>query len=310
MSQTALILGPSGRFGSNMTDALWHAGWTTRLFDRSKDDLMQAAQGADVIVNGWNPSYEKWAEEMPGLTKSVIAAAKASGARVLFPGNVYVYGHNAPGIIGPDTPHLAKNPLGRLRIETESAYRAAGIPLTILRAGDYIDTEMSGNWFDKVMTKPLAKGQLTYPGPLNTAHSWAFLPDLARAGVRLLESPKAHQEEICFPGYTLTAHDLAEALSLAASKNIKATKMAWWPLQLARPFLPFVKGLHEMRYLWSMPHGFDAAAFTERLPDFVATPVVDALKRTAPVKALAGVDQPKQPRAATPPPRRSRTKAT
>ena len=310
MSKTALILGPSGRFGSNMADALWQAGWTLRLFDRSKDDLMQAAGGADVIVNAWNPSYDKWAAELPGITKAVIAAAQSSGARVLFPGNMYVYGKDAPETIGPNTPHLAQNPMGRLRIDAEQAYRDAGVAFTNLRAGDYIDTEMSGNWFDQVMTKPLAKGRLTYPGPLNIPHAWAFLPDVARAAVALLENPQAHQEEIVFPGYTLTGHDLADAIAYATDRDINAKEMAWWPLALARPFMPFIKGMQEMRYLWSLPHGIDTAAFADRLPDFVATPVIDALSKTAPIKALANAGPPKPTHGLKPQPQRSRAQAT
>ncbi|SNT34623.1 hypothetical protein [Antarctobacter heliothermus] len=57
MVGTVLILGGNGRFGRNAAEAFWNAGWRIRLFDRAEDDLAQAAQGADVIVNGWNPAY-------------------------------------------------------------------------------------------------------------------------------------------------------------------------------------------------------------------------------------------------------------
>ena len=72
MSQTVLILGASGRFGRNAADAFWNAGWNVRLFDRTTDTLMQATKGVDVIVNGWNPPYPDWAEQVPSLTRDVI----------------------------------------------------------------------------------------------------------------------------------------------------------------------------------------------------------------------------------------------
>lgn len=98
MTQTALILGPTGRFGRNMALAFENAGWAVKRFDRKTDTLNSAAMGADVIVHGWNPTYDRWAKDVPVLTKKVIAAAKVSGATVLIPGNVYVYGADAPAV--------------------------------------------------------------------------------------------------------------------------------------------------------------------------------------------------------------------
>jgi hypothetical protein len=46
-------------------------------------------------------------ETVPGLTAKVIAAAKATGAAVMIPGNVYVFGRDLPEVLTPDTPHAA-----------------------------------------------------------------------------------------------------------------------------------------------------------------------------------------------------------
>ena len=88
---------------------------------------------------------------LPGLTDTVIEAARASGATVVRAANIYVYGGGAPETLGPDTQHAAKNPLGRLRIEMEDGLRSAGIRCMLLPAGDFIDTQGSGNWFDRVL---------------------------------------------------------------------------------------------------------------------------------------------------------------
>ncbi|MGX9355859.1 epimerase [Roseobacteraceae bacterium S113] len=299
MTQTALILGPTGRFGGAMADALWEAGWTLRLFDRTSDTLIDMAQGCDVIVNGWNPTYDKWAAELPAMTSDVIAAAQASGARVVFPGNVYVYGVDCGPELTRQTAHLADNPLGRIRRKIEEMYRDAGVPLLIMRAGDYIDTGMSGNWFDEIITKPLAKGRIEYPGRADAVHAWAYLPDLARATVAVLRTDLAHHEEVLFPGYTMTGQELAEALAEACGRDIKLRAMSWWPVALASLALPYLRGVREMRYLWDMPHRIENESFAERLPEFRQTPLVEALSRTAPVMALAGAHQPKRGRGET-----------
>lgn len=299
MTRTALILGASGRFGSAMAHALETKRWRIRRFNRDTDDLMQAAQGVDVIINGWNPPYDKWQAQLPDLTRQVIAAAQASGARVVFPGNVYVYGQEAPEVFGPDTLHAATNPLGKLRIEIEAMYRAADVPLLILRAGDYIDTEMSGNWFDRIITKPLAKGRIDYPGPLDVPHAWAFLPDLARAGAALLDTDLPPQADVLFPGYTLTGTQLADALSEATGRTITARPMGWGMIRLGALFAPFLRGLVEMRYLWRKPHSIDATQLADVLPAFPSTELVTALRQTAPVRSLAGAASSRQGRDST-----------
>ncbi|WP_425040302.1 NAD-dependent epimerase/dehydratase family protein [Primorskyibacter sp. S187A] len=310
MTRKALILGSSGRFGGAMTDALWQAGWEVHLFQRGRDDLEQAAQGMDVIVNAWNPPYDRWAAELPEQTRAVIAAAQASGARVLFPGNLYVYGPDAPSVLRASTPHAATNPLGRLRIEIEEMYRAAGIKLLILRAGDYIDLGDTGNWYDRVITKPLRKGRISYPGALDAPHAWAFLPDLTRAGVALLDRDLPDQHEVLYPGYTLSGAQMALALCLATDRRITARTMAWGPLRLAQVFMPFIKGMFEMRYLWSKPHSIDPKDFAADLPDFRPTTPVDALAQTSAVRGLADAHPPRPDRGSQAAPPRSPARAT
>lgn len=311
MSGTALILGGTGRFGRHMAESLWNGGWHIRHFDRDRDDLMRAAQGADVIVNGWNPPYHKWQAELPGQTEAIIAAARASGARVVLAGNVYVYGAGNGGAFSPDHPHLATNPLGRVRIRMEETYRASGVPLLILRSGDYLDTQASGNWFDRIIAKPLAKGRIDYPGDPGTPHAWAFLPDVARIGRGLLErGDLPRQLEVGTSDYRLTGRELAAALGEVMERDVRVARFGWWVLHLLRPVMPIVGGMIEMRYLWSLPHWVDHAALERWLPDFEPTPLIKALRQCAPVRALAAnPDQPRQARDGSPAPQDSRVPA-
>jgi nucleoside-diphosphate-sugar epimerase len=297
MQKTSLILGANGRFGRAAAEAFWNAGWRVRIFDRATDRLPDAARGADVIVNGWNPPYPRWAAELPALTEQVIGAARASGATLIQPANVYVYGPGAPAVLTGDTPHAATNPLGRLRIEMEDRLRASGLPVILLRAGDFIDTEASGNWLDRILLGKLAKGRLVHPGDPEIDHTWAFLPDLARAAVALAErSAPDGLEEVLFPGHTLSGREILAHARAATGQDLRLVPMAWWPLRLARPFWPMADGLIEMRYLWSMPHRLDGDRFARQVPGFEdPTPAEEAI--AAAVRAVtrsqaATADQP------------------
>ena len=299
MTQTALILGASGRIGRNAAKTFAQAGWTVRCFDRTSDDLTHAARGADVIVNGWNVPYSQWQHTVPGLTRQVIAAARSSGAAVILPGNVYVYGAPMPPVLTPETPHRAVNPLGRIRRDLEATYRAAGVRTIIVRAGDYIDDEASGNWFDKVIARSVAKGRLAYPGPLDRPHTWAWLPDLADAMVELAErrADLPRFADFGFPGFTLTAKDLATACGAALDRPVTAKQMSWLPIQLSQPVWKEARHLLEMRYLWQDPHRIDGTALDTVLPNRAQTSLTSALRQALNVEI-----QPDQPMARRPVP--------
>lgn len=283
MTGTVLVLGASGRFGRHSAEAFWNAGWAVRLFDRRTDDLVRAADGADVIVNGLNPAYPDWAADVPRLTESVIQAARSSDATVIFPGNVYVFGEETEAPFHPDTPHDAANPLGRIRVEMEAAYKEAGVRTIVLRAGDFLDTEPSGNWFDKIMVAQLSRGTLVYPGPLDRKHAWAFLPDLARAAAELAEKRDALPAfaDVPFPGYTMTGHEMTDALGFALGRDLRVRPMGWLALRVLAPVWPMGRALVEMSYLWRKPHSLAPETFDSLLPDFQSTPIDVALRRAA-----------------------------
>lgn len=303
MTQTVLILGPTGRFGRNAAEAFEAAGWTVRLFDRASDTLEIAARGVDVIVNGWNPRYSRWDAEVMAMQPAVHRAALANDATVIIPGNVYVFGETTPAPWSDKTPHMARNLLGRIRIAMEQSYKTAGVRTIVLRAGDYLDTEASGNWFDRIMAPRLDRGVFTLPGAHDLDRAWAYLPDVARAAVLLAEQRDTLDRftDVCFPGYTLTGEEMARLLAEARGQTVRIKPMKWWVLRLVQPFMADIKHFFEMRYLSNTAHSLDGARFDALLPEFVHTPPREALRRAAAFVPL--------PRTATPPAAPSVTQA-
>lgn len=279
MTGTLLLLGANGRFGTNIAQAFKRAGWQVRGFDRARDDLDRAAATADVIAMGWNPPYHRWAAEMADQHARVRRVALRHDCTVILPGNVYVYGDQSGPVWDQDTPHRATNPLGRLRIEMEAAYRDEGVRTILLRAGDYIDTAASGNLFDKVMAHRIGRGVFFYPDRADIPHAWGFLPDFARACLALTEARDTLPRfaDIPFPGYTLTGQDMAAALARVTGRAIRLRPLPWWQLRLAQVVMPSIKGNFEMRYLWSLPQRLDGTLLDTLLPGFQHTPLDDAL---------------------------------
>ena len=301
MTETVLILGAKGRFGRATATAFVKAGWHVRLMARGWDveasngrvehicgnaleagTVAKAAEGADVIVNALNPPYGRWAQDVPTLTANVIAAAQSSGATVMIPGNVYNYGEAMPPVLLEMTKHAPTTELGHLREELEQAYRNAarkGVQTIILRAGDFIEGTATSNWFESQMVNKIESGKITYPGPLDQMHAWAYLPDLGRACAELVAKRDqfGEFEQFNFEGFNLTGAALIAAIEQAWGKPLKVKAVPWWAIKAMALFVPDMAGVAAMSYLWRTPHAINGTKFARALPDFIPTPMSEAL---------------------------------
>lgn len=283
MTRTALILGASGKIGSHAATAFTAAGWTVRLFNRKTDDMTQAAMGADVIVNGLNPAgYKDWETLVPAYTAQVIAAAKASGASVIIPGNIYNFG-DQPGTFDENTPQLATTRKGRVRIAMERSYRAAGVRTIILRAGNFIDPHGNGDFMSMIALRAIRSGKLTAIGTPDAVQAYAYVPDWARAAVALASLDDLPSfVDVPFPGHAMTTLQMKAAFERLLGKPLKLAQFPWWLMTFAAPVWTLAYEMKEMRYLYSMPHQISGTRFHALLPDFKATPLKEVLRNSLP----------------------------
>lgn len=294
MTGTVLILGANGRFGRAATQAFATAGWTVRAATRAgdtqatdcitpvvcdvmqRDDVIAAAQGADVIVHAVHPLYPEWAEKTPVHTANVIAAGLSSGATVMISANVYVFGANAAEVYDERNAPAPTTRKGAVRVQMEAAFEAAaadGLRTVILRGGDFIKRAKTGNWFETHITNKAHKGVFTYPGPMDAVHAWAYLPDMARAmvGLAATRATLPAFSSFGFEGYSLTGEELKSAVSRAVGRRLKSGYFPWPLLRIIGLFAPLVREVIEMRYLWNVPHRIDGSALARVLPDFTPT---------------------------------------
>lgn len=273
MTQKVLILGASGKIGRHSSEAFAKAGWEVHKFNRKTDTLKNAAQGMDVIVNGFNPAgYKGWAKQIPKYTAEIIQAAKHSGATVIVPGNVYNFG-DTPGTWGPLTPQTAKTRKGRVRIEMEKSYQQAareGVQTIVLRAGDFLDPNRDGTLMSLVILGKITKGTLTTLGPTDVDHAYCYLPDWARVAVGLAEkrSELYSFEDIPVPGENFTIEQLRDMIEMETGRNIEIKKFPWWLMTLASPVWTLAYELLEMRYLSETPHRLSGERLAQVLPEF------------------------------------------
>jgi len=253
----------------------------------------------DVLVWAVNPPYTAWDQTLLPLAELGMDLAERLGARFVLPGNVYNHGPRPAAqllestpVPGPAEPNTPK---GRLRIELEQRLqaRAPRLRSLVLRAGDFFGSGR-GNWFDEALVKNLPAGRLVYPGPDDREHAWAYLPDLTRALVtlceRLEDQPDALPSPAAVvhgPSFNLTGRALLDALEAAARRTglapatpgrpMRRSRLPWTLMRLAGLFVPMLRALAEMRYLWWQPHALHSAHLGRLLPDWQPTPLADAL---------------------------------
>ena len=273
MSKTVLILGGRGKIGAHCTRVFSAAGWQVRQFDRSKDTMIDAARGADVIVNGLNPPYyHNWATLIPQITQQVIEAAKESGATVILPGNIYNFGV-VNGVIDENTPHRPNSRKGQIRVDMEAAYRASGVQTIILRAGNFIDPEQNGDVMSLFIMRSAKSRRITIGGDPDARQAFAYVPDWARAALGLAEMRDTLQtfEDIPFAGHTLTLNDIQQHAETLTGQKFKLSRFPWWVMSALGPFWELARELKEMRYMHDMSHEISGDKLARLLPDFRAT---------------------------------------
>jgi nucleoside-diphosphate-sugar epimerase len=279
MSRTVLILGASGFAGKAFDRAFFTDGWRIRRYQRGTDPA-EAARGVDLIINAMNPpNYHDWARQIPKITELAMTAARVSGARVLIPGNVYVYGRQ-PGPWSNDTPHSPCSRKGKIRADMEAAWRESRLPVTILRGGDFIDEQRQGQAIGLVVLKKLYTDRVTAMGAPEIQRAYAYLPDFARAAAILSKADDLPVfADIPFPGHNFSINDLVAEIERQTNRRLEINRFPWWALRLSAPFWELSRELFEQRYLYDHSHSLDGACFESLCPHFDHTPLEKVIAR-------------------------------
>jgi nucleoside-diphosphate-sugar epimerase len=309
---TILVLGANGRFGSACAHAFAAAGWrvfsqqrravTSKLpgvdslvtGDRPLNQAMGTLPRLDVVIHAMNPGYTNagWMRQAPSLMGEAISIAAAHQATLMFPGNVYNYGAQMPPVLTPHTPFAPTTVKGRIRVALEQrlqqAAKGGSVRGVVIRAGDFFGGG-SGSWFDRLIVKRLPSGTFGYPGPLDVATPWAYLPDLAQAFVQVAERHQslAAFESLHFAGHRLTGHDWLKLLQPVAQTQgwikpgqaLKTTGLPWPLIRAGSLFKPEWASLLEMRYLYRTPHALENSRLATLIGAQPSTSIDQAIGR-------------------------------
>jgi len=315
MQKTITILGINGRIGQDAARAFVAADWQVTGFGRedrvhipgvrfiagngeNAEDVARATAPSEVVLDAINLPYDKWDKGRYEQSLAIrLTALKGSGKTLLYPGNIYNFAAETH-VLKPDTPENPARDKGEIRVRLEQMLKDATadgkLQAIVLRAPDFFGPGATGTVFDLFMLKNIEKGQLLYPGDPTIGHSWAYLPDLARAFVRVAEARDtlAPFDRLHFAGLYATGHELRASMKTALSRRIVLKRVNWLPYKALALAVPILREVIKMNYLWETPHRLVDPRLDALLgPDFL-TPFDEAMKTTVrsylPARADAG----------------------
>lgn len=278
----------NGAIGHLVTEALLARGDAVRVAQRRRParlppgaayvacDILdpgavrRAVDGAAQVLLAVGFPYDSrvWRTAWPRTMTNVVEACAQAGARVVFIDNLYQLGpQGAPR--REDMPLTALGNKPAILSEVTRLWMAARdrVRLAALRCPDFYGPGVAASHLGASAFGPLARGKRAQMvAPPDTPHDFAYVPDIARAAVTLLDAPDDAYGQPwnvpCAPTRTPR-----EILKLGAEALGVPLRMTVVPLRLL-PLLGLVsrplKEVADVGFTWDRPYVVDASKFARR----------------------------------------------
>ena len=304
MSQTHIVLGASGAVGKAVIQALQAKEVNVIAVARSKkrndipcrtadlliaEQALMAVQGATHVYLCVGLPYNKevWRRDFPLIMKNVIAACKATEAKLVYLDNIYMYGPAPLSVPFDEThPQHPTTHKGKARKQTTdlllSAIEKGEIKALVGRAADFygpgaINSPFYISFLDRMLQGKTPQS-IAFPG---VKHTYAYVPDLGRALVELALEEAAYGGVWHLPvGPAVTMEEMLTYFNAALHTNYKVSFLAPWMRKLIALFVPVLKEAGEVMYQYETEYVMSFEKFKRQFPDFKLTPYQRGVEET------------------------------
>jgi nucleoside-diphosphate-sugar epimerase len=283
---TSVVFG-TGPAGRAVAAALLDQGTRVRMVNRSGaptiagvetvggdatdlDFAREAATDADAVYFCLNaPNYHRWAEEFPPLQRSVLEAAKATGARLVVLENLYMYGPT-DGPIRETTPVNPTSAKSRTRAAMSSelldAHQRGEVRVVIGRASDFVGPGVRDSAFGEFVFEPALAGKRAQTmGRPDSLHTYSYVPDVGRNLVLLGSREDAYGRawHLPNPPTRTTRNIIIDVYAAAGMRRTSVTALKRPMLRALGLFNRNVRELGHTYYQFDAPFVVDDSAFRE-----------------------------------------------
>ena len=291
------ILGAGGTIGREMPGILADYTDRVRLVSRNPRathpaseaypaDLLDPAQvegavkGSEVVylVAGLPYKARVWEAQWPVIMQNVIAACRASGSKLVFFDNMYMYDRDHLSPMGEDTPVRPSSRKGTVRAAIAEALmravRKGDIEALIARSADFYGPGRQHNsMLTQTVFERLAAGKSAqWLLSADHIHSFTYTPDAARGTAMLGNAADAYGQVWHLPTAASppTGRGWVEAIAAELGVEPKLQVMPSALLNLVSLFSPTLREIKEMAYQYDRDYDFRSEKFERRF-GFVPT---------------------------------------
>jgi nucleoside-diphosphate-sugar epimerase len=279
-AEILLARGDAVRVAQRSRPADFPAGAEFAACDALDAALVRAAVGGAaqvVMALGFPYDARVWRTAWPKAMTNVVEACAETGARIVFLDNLYQLGPQSE----PRREDMALTTVGKKPVilaEVTRVWRRAAdagrIRLAALRCPDFYGPGVGVSHIGANAFGPIAQGKAAMLiAPPDTPHDFAYVPDIARAVVALLDAPDDAFNQVwnmpCAP--TRTPRDILRLGADAVGTKLKVTAIPLWLLPVLGLFQTFMREVADVGFTWDRPYLVDGGKFTRRF-GFTVTP--------------------------------------
>ena len=235
-----------------------------------QDAVRRAVGGAGQVVLAVGFPYDArvWRRVWPKAMANIVETCAAAGARLVFLDNLYQ--------LGPQTePRREDMPLstgsekGAVLTEVARIWMAARdrVRVAALRCPDFYGPGVAASHIGSTGFGRIAAGKRALLlAPPDTPHDFAYVPDIARAVVTLLDAPDDAFGQVwnmpCAP--TCAPREILQLGADAIGVPLRLTTVPLRLLPLLGLFSRMMKEVADVGFTWDRPYQVDARKFARR----------------------------------------------
>lgn len=236
------------------------------------DAMRRACNGVDAVACCIGLPYDAavWARVWPRAMSNLIEGCAASGARLVYADNLYLYGPQTRPLteVLPLTTY-GKKPRTKAEITKlwRDAHAAGKVRAVTARASDFYGPDAPTSVISTYGVARFLSGRgALVPYPADHPHDFTYVPDFACALVTLIDAPDdAYGQAWHVPN--ARTQTLRQVLTLAAARigvEPKVTVLPRWLATLTGLFNKEIAEIAEMRFQWDRPYLVDSSKFAAR----------------------------------------------
>ncbi|MCD9023045.1 SDR family NAD(P)-dependent oxidoreductase [Cohnella silvisoli] len=282
--EKAIVVGATGGTGASVVEELVKRGIRTVAFGRSRqkleklktnlghpehlaiavgdafspNDIVLAAEGADVLFHCANVPYHEMVNKLIPLGESVMEAADRLSLKVVAIDGIYPYGRRQMSRATEDHPKQPHTRKGKVRLAYEKMLfedRWSRAKVMIVRLPDYYGPTANEASYLGSTLEAIAAGKMAfYIGNMHVPREFVYLPDAAFMIAELASRDEAYGQNWHIPGAGLiSGREIVRIARQACGSAKSVIPLGRVGLSLLGMAVPVMKEVVEMLYLTEEP---------------------------------------------------------